>query len=160
NMHEIANNPDIDVVYIVLPTGLHAKYSIIGAEAGKHVWCEKPMARDTEECKAMISACKKNNVQLTIGYRMQHEPNTQSIIALGKEKPFGKIEKVIVEAGYNNTGDSHGWRADANLGGGAMYDTCFDVLNANRYTIGAEPVTGRATMESACELYNPVDKYS
>ncbi len=44
-MHEIANNDDIDVVYIVLPTGLHAKYSIIGAEAGKNVWCEKNSRR-------------------------------------------------------------------------------------------------------------------
>src|SRR5690606_25358676 len=36
-MHEIANNDDIDVIYVVVPTGLHAKYGIIGAEAGKHV---------------------------------------------------------------------------------------------------------------------------
>lgn len=158
NMHEIANNPDIDVVYIVLPTGLHAQYSIIGAEAGKHVWCEKPMAMDTKECASMIDACKKNKVQLTIGYRMQHEPNTQSIIALGKEKPFGKIEKVIAEAGYNNTGNSHGWRADAKLGGGAMYDMGVYPLNAARYTTGEEPVAVRATMESTRELYKDVDE--
>ena len=44
NMHQIANNPDIDVIYIVLPNSLHKKYAIIAADAGKHVWCEKPMA--------------------------------------------------------------------------------------------------------------------
>lgn len=158
NMLQMANNPDIDVVYIVLPTGLHAKYSIIGAEAGKHVWCEKPMAMNTEECAAMIAACKKNKVQLTIGYRMQHEPNTQRVIALAKEKPFGKIEKIIAEAGYNNTGDSHGWRADPKLGGGAMYDMGVYPLNAARYTAGAEPIAVRATMESTRELYKDVDE--
>jgi len=80
NMHEIANNDAIDVVYIVLPNGLHKKYTIIGANAGKHVWCEKPMAMNVLECQQMIDACAKNKVQLTIGYRMQHEPVTQQII--------------------------------------------------------------------------------
>src|SRR5690606_34265452 len=94
NMHEMANNPAIDVVYIVLPTGLHAQYSIIGANAGKHVWCEKPMAMNVAECEAIISACKKNKVQLTIGYRMQHEPNTQRLIAMATEKPYGRIKTI------------------------------------------------------------------
>ncbi|NJW54366.1 Gfo/Idh/MocA family protein, partial [Salinimicrobium oceani] len=60
NMHEIANNDDIDVVYIVLPNSMHAKYTIIAANAGKHVWCEKPMAMNAEECRQMIAACEKN----------------------------------------------------------------------------------------------------
>ncbi|MEX0994187.1 MAG: Gfo/Idh/MocA family oxidoreductase, partial [Balneolaceae bacterium] len=78
-MHEVANNEDIDVIYVVTPPGLHARYAIIGAEAGKHVWCEKPMAMDADECQNIIDAAAKNGVQLTIGYRMQHEPNTQTI---------------------------------------------------------------------------------
>ena len=49
NMHTLADNPDIDVVYVVTPPSLHKKYSIIGANAGKHVWCEKPMAMDEQE---------------------------------------------------------------------------------------------------------------
>ena len=39
---------------MVNPPGVHAKYSIIGAESGKHVWCEKPMAMDMDECQAII----------------------------------------------------------------------------------------------------------
>lgn len=62
NMHQIANNPDIDVIYIVLPTGLHSKYSIVAANAGKHVWCEKPMARTAAECEAIIDACKRTGL--------------------------------------------------------------------------------------------------
>jgi len=83
---DIANNDDIDVVYIVVPTGLHAKYAIAAAEAGKHVWCEKPMAMNTKECQAIIDACKKNNVKLSIGYRMLHEPNTQTLISSMESK--------------------------------------------------------------------------
>ena len=70
NMHEVADNPDIDVIYIVLPTSMHAQYSIIAANAGKHVWCEKPMAISAKECQSIIDACNKNKVKLSIGYRM------------------------------------------------------------------------------------------
>ena len=54
----MANNEEIDVVYIVLPNALHKKYSVIGAEAGKHVWCEKPMAVNVAECEEIIKACE------------------------------------------------------------------------------------------------------
>src|SRR5689334_17042564 len=77
---QIANNAEIDVVYVVVPTALHAQYAIAAAEAGKHVWCEKPMAMNAEECQRIIDACRANRVSLSIGYRMQHEPNTQTVI--------------------------------------------------------------------------------
>jgi glucose-fructose oxidoreductase len=80
SLPRIADNSDIDVVYVVVPTALHAKYAILAAEAGKHVWCEKPMAMTVEECQRMIDACRANRVALAIGYRMQHEPNTRTIM--------------------------------------------------------------------------------
>ena len=59
NFDQIANNPDIDVVYVVLPPSMHMEYSVRAANAGKHVWCEKPMAMTEKECAAMIAACNK-----------------------------------------------------------------------------------------------------
>lgn len=70
----IRDNPDIDVVYVVLPNSLHAEYSIRAAQAGKHVMCEKPMAVSVAECQAMIAACKKAGTKLMIGYRSRFEP--------------------------------------------------------------------------------------
>lgn len=139
NMHEIANNPDIDIIYIVLPTGLHSKYSIIAANAGKHVWCEKPMARTVEECEAIIEACKKNRVNLSIGYRMQHEPNTQKVIGFGAERVYGKIKSVQAEAGYYEGRANH-WKQIKDLGGGALYDMGVYTINAARYVTGEEPI--------------------
>src|SRR5688572_27993021 len=77
NFDTIANNPDIDVVYVVLPPSMHKEYVIRAANAGKEVWCEKPMAMTEAECSAMINACRSNKKSLAIGYRLQHEPNTQ-----------------------------------------------------------------------------------
>jgi len=140
-MDRIANNPDIDVVYIVLPTGLHAKYAIKAANTGKHVWCEKPMAKTEKECLSIIEACNKNKVKLSIGYRMQHEPNTQQIIKWAATKPYGNIKTVYAELGYNVQSPEKTWRLDAKLGGGTMYDLGVYPLNAARYTTGEEPIS-------------------
>ncbi|MEM8523394.1 MAG: Gfo/Idh/MocA family oxidoreductase [Bacteroidota bacterium] len=139
SMHTIADNDEIDVIYIVLPTGLHAKYSILAANAGKHVWCEKPMAMNVKECQSIIDACNKNKVKLSIGYRMQHEPNTQTVIKYAKTKPYGAIEKVTSMAGYSS-GGGKGWRFQKELGGGALYDMGVYTINGIRYATDMEPV--------------------
>ncbi|HDZ14893.1 hypothetical protein LCGC14_1174640 [marine sediment metagenome] len=145
NMDDIANNPDIDVIYIVVPTGLHSKYAIKAANTGKHVWCEKPMAKTAEECQAIMDACAKNKVKLSIGYRMQHEPNTQKIIDWSTSKPFGAMNTVRADIGFNTPNPQDTWRMDAELGGGLIYDVGVYAINGIRYTTGSEPlsVTGR-----------------
>lgn len=158
-MHRIADNPDIDVIYIVLPTGLHSEYAIIAANTGKHVWCEKPMARTHDECLAIIDACRKNKVQLTIGYRMQHEPSTRTIMGYAKERPFGKIKHVMAEAGYRDGRSDH-WKQKKEMGGGAMYDMGVYPLNAARYAMGAEPVAVRDARHETTrpKIYTEVDE--
>ena len=48
-MNDIANNDNIDVIYVVTPTGTHKDFSVMAANTGKHVWCEKPFAMDEAE---------------------------------------------------------------------------------------------------------------
>ena len=158
NMSQIADNEDIDVIYIVLPTGLHSRYGVIAANTGKHVWCEKPMARTAAECQSLIEACRNNRVKLSIGYRMQNEPNTQTLIRYAKTKPFGKIIKVKAEAGYYDSRSSH-WKQNKELGGGAMYDMGVYPLNAARYVTGEEPIAVVARHETKRpEIYDEVDE--
>lgn len=160
NLHTIADNPDIDVVYVVTPTSLHKKFSVIAANAGKHVWCEKPMAMDEAECQAIIDACTKNKVKLSIGYRMQHEPNTQTVMRFAREKPFGAIQKVESIAAYsggeNRSPDN--WRMQREMGGGALYDMGVYPINGSRYAMGIEPiaVSGRHEVTHP-EVFTEVD---
>jgi glucose-fructose oxidoreductase len=157
NIASIANNDSIDVVYVVLPPSMHAEYVIKAANAGKHVWCEKPMAMTAAECKSMIDACNKNKVKLSIGYRMQHEPNTQKIIQFAKEKKYGDIRRVTAAAGYTENRTNH-WKQKKAMGGGAMYDMGVYALNAARYATGLEPIAVTARQSTnRPEIYREVD---
>ena len=74
NFDNIASNPDIDIVYVVLPVSMHKEFTIRAAGAGKHVISEKPMAISVADCEEMISACRNAGKKLSIGYRLRFDP--------------------------------------------------------------------------------------
>lgn len=155
---KIANNPDIDVVYVVLPPSMHAEYSVRAAKAGKHVWCEKPMAVSVAECQQMIDAALSNKVKLSIGYRMHHEPNTQTVMKYARELPFGRIKTLTASAGYFDGRTDH-WKQKKSMGGGVTGDMGVYPLNAVRYCTGLEPiaVTAKASTTRP-EIYKEVEE--
>jgi predicted dehydrogenase len=136
--HNIKDNPDIDIVYVVLPNAMHAEYVIKAAEAGKHVICEKPMAVTVEDCERMIRACRDAGVQLAIGYRLHFEPHNQEAMRLGQQQVFGKVKHIKAEFGL---AEVEGWRLDKRLaGGGPLMDVGIYCVQAARYTSGMEPI--------------------
>ncbi|MCW3090238.1 MAG: gfo/Idh/MocA family oxidoreductase [Ferruginibacter sp.] len=137
---QIANNPDIDVVYVVLPPSMHREYVIRAANAGKHVWCEKPMAMSVQECRDMIDACNKNKRSLAIGYRLQHEPNTMQYRDIVKQHQLGKVKKVNAAAGYRDNRTNH-WKQIKAMGGGVMYDMGVYAIQGARLGTGMEPLS-------------------
>ena len=160
NMHKVANNPDIDVIYVVVPTALHLKYCEVAANAGKHVWCEKPMAMTAAQCQQIINVCNKNKVKLTVGYRMQHEPNTRTFMDYKHTQPYGKIQHIISQAGYAGNGMSaDNWRMKKAMGGGAMYDMGVYPLNGARFISGKEPIAITARHDkSHAHIFKNVDE--
>jgi predicted dehydrogenase len=139
NFDSIADNQDIDAVYIALPNSMHAEYSIRAAKAAKHVLCEKPMATTIEDSQAMIDACKKANKKLMIAYRCQYEPTNLHAIQLIRTGKLGKIQSIESTHGFNiQPGE---WRLDKRLaGGGPLMDVGIYSLNACRYLTGEEPI--------------------
>jgi predicted dehydrogenase len=141
NFDRIADNKDIDIVYVVLPNSMHAEYTIRALQAGKHVICEKPMAVSVKEGQQMIDAAKKANKQLAIGYRLHSTPHHQEVMRFGKEQTFGKIKVVETSDGFR-IGDPNQWRLKKALaGGGSMMDIGIYALNASRYITGEEPIS-------------------
>jgi glucose-fructose oxidoreductase len=154
NFDRIADNSDIDVVYVVLPPSMHREYTIRAAEAGKHVWCEKPMAMTEQECLEMINACGKNKRALSIGYRLQHEPNTQEYRRIVNNRLLGKVRKVNCGAGYHDGRTDH-WKQKKEMGGGVMYDMGVYAIQGARIGTGMEPlaVISAQTSTTRPEIY-------
>jgi glucose-fructose oxidoreductase len=127
----------VDAVYIALPNSLHAEYTIRAARAGVHVLCEKPMAVTVEECRRMISACRRNRVKLMVAYRLHFEAINLAAIdaamrgALGELKFFTSSFSMRVRRG-----DIRTKRA---FGGGTLYDIGVYCINAARNLFREEP---------------------
>ena len=139
NFDDIRNNPDIDIVYVVLPNSMHAEYTIRAAKAGKHVICEKPMAMDAAECEQMIKACKEANVLLSVGYRLYFEPHHLEMRRLGMEKTHGNIRMLESGLGYNMA-DPTSWRLNKQMGGGgAIMDLGVYCIQGIRRTLDELP---------------------
>jgi glucose-fructose oxidoreductase len=145
----LADNPAIDVIYVVLPNNMHAEFTIRALKAGKHVLCEKPMANTPEECERMIAAAKAASRKLMIGYRLRYEPYNQALIAYARESSdAGPTRVILADAGFN-IGDPTQWRLRKQMaGGGSLMDIGIYALNAARYLSGEEPVAVNAMMHS------------
>lgn len=139
-MHRMADNADIDFVYVVTPNALHAEHTIKAAQAGKHVFCEKPLEISVERCQQMIDACRDAKRLLGTAYRCQYDPHHLECIRLVREQVFGKPN--IVQAGFAiDVGAADQWRLKRALaGGGALMDVGIYALQATRYLTGEEPV--------------------
>ncbi len=108
-------DPKLDAVLIATPDKLHADQAITAARAGKHVFCEKPMATSPEEASAMVAACKEAGVKLGVAYHLRwhgaHRPLYQDVAA-GK---LGDLRHVRVQWSSLAADDSN-WRARTDVG--------------------------------------------
>src|SRR6266566_9739821 len=84
NYDSIRDNPEVDIIYIVLPNGMHAEYTIRGFQAGKHVLTEKPMANTPDDCQKMIDAARKAGRKLMVAYRCRYEPYNKEAIRIAR----------------------------------------------------------------------------
>ncbi|MCB0634341.1 MAG: Gfo/Idh/MocA family oxidoreductase [Lewinella sp.] len=137
----IKDNPEIDIVYVVLPNFMHAEYTIRAAKAGKHVICEKPMAMSVDEGKKMVEACKLAGVKLQVGYRLYYEPHHLESRRLAKEQVYGKVNLVEASLGFSMA-DPTTWRLDKDMGGGgAIVDLGLYAIQGARRVFGTDPVS-------------------
>ena len=138
---QIRDNPDIDIIYIVLPNFLHAEYTIRAAQTGKHVICEKPMAMNVTEARQMIDACDKAKVLLSVGYRLYFEPHHLEMRRLAAEKTFGNVKVIESGLGFTVPGPSS-WRLDKKIGGGgAIMDLGVYAIQGARRILNEFPIS-------------------
>jgi predicted dehydrogenase len=137
-LEELLGNPEVDVVYIASPNGLHATQTIRVAAAGKHVFCEKPMAPTPEACRSMIEECNRYGVKLGLALQYRQHPahlKMREIVASGKigQAVFTNAQVEIL------TTKMPGWYYEPGMaGGGAMYLVGVHRLDLLRFIIGCE----------------------
>ena len=153
----IADNRDIDIVYVVTPPALHPEFVIRAAKAGKHVISEKPMATSVADCDRMIAACKAAKVQLGVGYRLHYDPYHREMVRLASELgPY-----LTMTGGFSFVLRQREFRIDKKLGGGGpMMDVGIYPMHCACMATGSDPtyVTAHEEPKQKPELFNEVEE--
>jgi predicted dehydrogenase len=139
---QLLDDPAIDAVYIPLPNELHQPWVIAAADAGKHVLCEKPLARDAKEARAMVDRCKHRGVILMEAFMWRHQERTRDLLERVNSGAIGELR--LIRSSHSFPIDPGDWRLDPARGGGALWDVgCYGVSTARLFA-GEEPRAYRA----------------
>jgi predicted dehydrogenase len=137
-------DPDIDAVINPLPNSLHAEWTIKAAEAGKHVLCEKPLAVSVDEARAMMDAAGKHGVLLMEAFTHRFTAAMDCVRDTVAAGTIGSALTARAELSYSLNDEEADVRADADLGGGAMWDAGCYCVSALRYALDDEPTHAAA----------------
>jgi 1,5-anhydro-D-fructose reductase (1,5-anhydro-D-mannitol-forming) len=149
DFREMLADPAVDAVYIATPNSLHAEQVIAAARAGKHVFCDKPLATDAASAEGAVRACREAGVQLGVNFHNRFLPWVKDTAAMISGNRLGAIEVVELEVGsgprnYDN------WRANPTLAGlGSVNNVGVHALDFLRVILDAEPVEVSAMFDHA-----------
>jgi predicted dehydrogenase len=134
---EAVKKDDLDCVVVATPNKFHAPITIAALGAGKHVICEKPLARNPEEARAMVEAAKRNKVFLKTGSNLRHFSNVRKAKELIDGKAIGKPLFVRGWIGHDGKRVLHAWNVERDMaGGGTMLDNGAHILDLFRWFMG------------------------
>jgi predicted dehydrogenase len=150
-MGRLAGNDAVGVVYIVTANATHAELTVKAFEAGKHVFCEKPMANSPAECQRMIDAAKAAGRKLMIAYRAHWEPHNLRAKAILDSGALGQV--WFASSDHHRPLDPSlprdQWRMKRDVaGGGSLVDIGIYSLNGLQWFLGESPNAVAATMQA------------
>lgn len=132
---------DIDAVYVGSANSDHYAQVLAAAEAGKHVFCDKPLALTADEADKMVAACKAHNVQLAVNYVYRFHPLIEKTRELIENQTIGKLLSVSANFNINFPPDDNFRFHKAQSGGGVMRDLGTHMIDTLRFLNGeVEPV--------------------
>lgn len=144
---DVLADPAVDIVYIPLPNGLHAKWTARAAAAGKHVLCEKPLAPAAAEAAKMIESCTRASVRLFEAWMTPFSPPWAAAVADARAAGVTSItSRFTFTIGPGNEAN---YRWDPDQGGGALLDVGIYALGPAVELWGPEPETVEAIIETA-----------
>ncbi|WP_419911443.1 Gfo/Idh/MocA family protein [Hoeflea sp.] len=136
---DVIADPQVDVVSITTPNAFHAEMAIAALEAGKHVWCEKPMAPDVGDAARMRDASRAHGKVAILGYNYIQNPVMRHIELLLKSREIGKVHHVRFEMDEDFMADPEAhffWKSEASSGYGALDDFAVHPLSLIHKLLG------------------------
>jgi dihydrodiol dehydrogenase / D-xylose 1-dehydrogenase (NADP) len=118
--HALADDPDVDIIYIATPHTLHYENTLMCLEAGKHVLCEKPFAMNARQTREMIELARQKNLFLMEAWWSRFLPATVKLLELLPE--IGTIRSLTADFGFHLPYDPKHRLLDKSLGGGSLLD--------------------------------------
>jgi predicted dehydrogenase len=156
--HDVLSDPDVDVVSICAPTGLHREIGVAAAEAGKPFWIEKPVGRDATEAGEVAAAAGKSGLVTSIGYNYRHAPAVEHVRELVARGDLGRITNVraVFFNGYaSEPKGALSWRFVRELAGaGALGDLLSHVVDLVQYVLG--PIGEISALTSTVYAERPI----
>ena len=117
---ELLDDSNVEAVVVATPTDTHRDYTVLAADRRRHVICEKPMARNADECRQMVDACRNAGVKLGVAYRRRLFPQVLQAKVLIAEGRIGQMVCVRTHySGWMSVGPDE-WRVDPGIGGAMM----------------------------------------
>lgn len=134
---KLIQRENVEVVVVSTPPHLHAEMCIAALRAGKHVLCEKPLARTPEECREMLEAAWHSGRRLATGFNYRFYPSIQKARALLDAGVIGELDHVRSYTGYSAVEHSQPWLHDVKImGGGALRDNGIHLIDLTCYFLG------------------------
>jgi predicted dehydrogenase len=144
----LVRRDDLDAVVISTPPPLHAEMCIELLENGKHVLCEKPLARTPEECQQILTVAQQSGRVLATGFNYRFYPAIVKAREILDSGLIGELDHVRSYAGHQGGSEfTHPWVHDVKvMGGGALLDNGIHIIDLTRYFLGeVAEVKGYAT---------------
>lgn len=139
-------SPEIEAVYIPLPTAQHVEWSLKAIQAGKHVLVEKPLALKSSDITKLIKARDKAGVVVSEAFMVTYHPQWLKVQELLKKKAIGTLRRIESSFTYYNI-DAKNMRNIPELGGGALPDVGVYPTVCARFATGLEPTSALAQVE-------------
>ena len=131
---------DVDAVFIATPNALHAEEAIAAARAGKHVFCDKPLATTIDAAYAVVGACEEEGVTLGLNFHYRHLPWVEEARTMIGDGILGEIQTIEMDVG-SGTRNYTNWRADPAMAGiGSVYNVGVHMLDVLNIILDAEPI--------------------
>lgn len=141
---ELIRSPQVDAIYLSLPNSMHAQWTIAALRAGKHMLCEKPIARDAAEAKTMFDEARRAGRLLMEAFMYRCHPQTRAVVDAVRNGAIGQVRLVRTSFCYRTRVIDGNIRFSRELAGGAVMDVGCYCVNFSRLIAGAEPTRIRA----------------